>query len=196
MGMRPPPHRCALKYLLWFELAPKLVPTIRFVAVADDDSFVHVGRLETDLEGGGRARPPLRLAPQDGVERRVVLTERLRVEAGDEVPWEGEPKCTYVLSPLSSDRGYEETWKLSESNGAVIIRNLDWPGAYTVGWSKRPIARYTSVYVGYGVKYSPTVYTPPMPANLMTEFLMDGAAFQEAPDPLDPPPEPEEEEAE
>jgi hypothetical protein len=115
----------------------------------------------------------------------------------DEDYWkkQGEPKCTFVLDTIKKDANSEEIWKCSEANGVVTIRNLEWPGAYTVGWTNAPLCKYANIYVGYGNKYSPKVYTPPMPFPIMQEFTMDDAKMVEAPDPLtEPPPQDEEEE--
>ena len=49
LNMTESPARCSLKYLLWFELATKVFPSSRFVALADDDTYIQLAHLEADL---------------------------------------------------------------------------------------------------------------------------------------------------
>lgn len=49
LNMTESPARCSLKYLLWFELANKVYPAARFVALADDDTYIQLAHLEADL---------------------------------------------------------------------------------------------------------------------------------------------------
>ena len=49
LNMTESSARCALKYLLWMKMAPRLFPSIKFVVLADDDVFVQLGHLTADL---------------------------------------------------------------------------------------------------------------------------------------------------
>jgi radial spoke head protein 4A len=66
------------------------------------------------------------------------------------------------------------TWSIRKCNSITAIRNLNWPGAVSVGWA--PVAgtpllwRYANIYVGYGTKYAAKPYTPPPPPMLSIEY--------------------------
>ena len=50
--------------------------------------------------------------------------------------------------------------------------SLDWPGAFAVAGGKT----FVNVYVGDGLPYSATTYTPPLPLGISQEF---GAVVEE-----------------
>jgi Radial spokehead-like protein len=52
----------------------------------------------------------------------------------------------------------------------VVAKSLLWPGAYAVACGKR----FTNIYVGTAVKYSPTPYEVPMPPALQSEWAPPG----------------------
>lgn len=49
--------------------------------------------------------------------------------------------------------------------GVVLLKNLSWPGAYTVGYS----GGWVNVYVGYGHKVSQVSFNPSQPKDLAVE---------------------------
>ena len=66
------------------------------------------------------------------------------------------------------------------NNGVIVIRSLQWPGAYTLYHQGRTI----SIYVGNGLKYEGTTtasagYFPIFPPKVMS----DPAEFKEMPEP-------------
>lgn len=55
-----------------------------------------------------------------------------------------------------------------ESAASVAVaKSLVWPGAVAVAAGKQ----FINVYVGYGVPYSKTTYTPPLPGAIQTEWV-------------------------
>lgn len=59
--------------------------------------------------------------------------------------------------------------------GVVVVRSLQWPGAYTF-YSQ---GRYTQIYVGNGHKYETETYYPVHPPKIME----DPYEFDEQPEP-------------
>lgn len=65
---------------------------------------------------------------------------------------------TQVISPLS------ETG-IARSYSAVLLKNLNWPGAYTVGHSKG----WVNIYIGYGQKLLQNSFNPVSPKDIAVE---------------------------
>mmetsp|Transcript_30348 Transcript_30348/g.51320 ORF Transcript_30348/g.51320 Transcript_30348/m.51320 type:complete len:439 (-) Transcript_30348:277-1593(-) len=80
----------------------------------------------------------------------------------------------------------------------VVARSLAWPGAVAVAAGRK----FVNIYVGSGLAYTATAYSPPLPAPIQSEWVApadeEGAALEEQPDQrVDPtPPKPEGEEEE
>lgn len=65
-------------------------------------------------------------------------------------------------------------WTVRKCNSVTAVRNLNWPGAVSLGWA--PIAgtpnawKYANIYVGYGTKFLSKAYTPPPPPPIQSEY--------------------------
>jgi len=140
----------------------------------------------------------------------------LKNEDGDTMTGPGIPVQKLALLPVleanycdNLGSSISECWTLRKRNNIVSIRNLNWPGAVSLGWA--PIAgtknlwSYANIYVGYGTKFAPKPYTPPPPPPLSMEYTPpvgtgdNGALCEEYSDAAilkDPHPLEEEEEAE
>jgi radial spoke head protein 4/6 len=74
--------------------------------------------------------------------------------------------------PLDSIKPEQWTFRLcpggagSSSMSAVVARSLRWPGAVAVAAGRK----YINVYVGNGLPYSSTPYSPTLPAPIQTEW--------------------------
>jgi radial spoke head protein 4A len=64
----------------------------------------------------------------------------------------------------------------TSAGSAVVARSLQWPGAVAVTAGRK----FVNVYVGSGVAYSATAYTPPLPAPIQTEWTAAAEEGQEA----------------
>lgn len=69
---------------------------------------------------------------------------------------------------------HKDCWTMRKCGQITAIRNLNWPGAVSIGWT--PVAgtpnlwKYANVYVGYGTKFSSKPYTPPAPPMICSEY--------------------------
>jgi len=85
-------------------------------------------------------------------------------------------------------------------NSIVVMRSLRWPGAVAIANSRR----FSNIYVGNGLPYAATSYSPPLPAaiqlewgNIISEGASSGPSLQEQADVrVDPTPPQAEGEAE
>ena len=50
-------------------------------------------------------------------------------------------------------------------NGVVVVRSLQWPGAYNFYYQ----GKYTSIYVGNGLKYEEASYFPVNPPRVLSD---------------------------
>lgn len=80
-------------------------------------------------------------------------------------------KCSeYEINEESEDTN---VWKLRQLNekigfGITIIRNKLWFGANTI--YQNGTKQFINIYVGNGLKYRPTYYTPVLPATIQESF--------------------------
>jgi hypothetical protein len=51
-----------------------------------------------------------------------------------------------------------------KSYSVALLKNLNWPGSYTVGHSKG----WVNIYIGYGHKLLQASFTPVSPKDLIT----------------------------
>mmetsp|Transcript_32870 Transcript_32870/g.42017 ORF Transcript_32870/g.42017 Transcript_32870/m.42017 type:complete len:456 (+) Transcript_32870:135-1502(+) len=142
---------------------------------------------EMELNVLGRCRP---------------MPERLD-ENGDPIEDEDAPEPVEPLRTLDveEEEGVPPTWTFrcgpsgsgESPNSHVIARSLVWPGSFAIGFGKR----FTNIYVGDGLKFSPKTYTPPMPPLLQKEWVPNEEEEEEPllemPDVLIDPNPPEEE---
>lgn len=70
----------------------------------------------------------------------------------------------------------------------VVLRSQAWPGAFAV--ASPSTGTWTNVYMGFGHPAAATLYTPPMPPVLQSEF--DASALKEQQDVIEDPTPPEE----
>lgn len=63
----------------------------------------------------------------------------------------------------------------AKSYNAVLLKNLNWPGAFTVGHSKG----WVNIYIGYGQKLLQGSFHPVSPKDISTE----GVDKEEYPEP-------------
>lgn len=133
------------------------------------------------------------IGPEINVRGRYKVDEAVD-EEGNPIEDPTSPEVVPLLKPLSEDKS--QSWATREVGGGgshsmAVLKSLNWPGAVTVGFSMK----YTSVYVGFGQKFSETTYTPSSPVEIMGEYKEGDLKEQD--DLLqDPTPPEEEEEAE
>uniref|UniRef100_A0A7S2XZR7 Uncharacterized protein n=1 Tax=Fibrocapsa japonica TaxID=94617 RepID=A0A7S2XZR7_9STRA len=136
---------------------------------------------EMELNVRGRCRPMPEVLDDDG----------------EPVEDENAPEEIEPLRTLDNDD--EGAWTFRTAPGGagesarsmVVARSMVWPGAVAIAFGKR----FTNIYVGYGLKFSPTSYTPPMPLPLQKEWEPeeDDEPLLESEDVLVDPNPPEEE---
>jgi len=103
------------------------------------------------------------------VHRHVELAENGRAGAFTTKDEEGEDVVQphEVNPPLSAmNHGEEDDIFVASTNAAVgtaMARSLNWPGACSVYKNKR----CANIYVGNGLKYSSTPYSPPSPPEVL-----------------------------
>lgn len=110
-------------------------------------------------------------------------------EEPDEIePEEGRPP----LSPLSEDSKLENdlpAWsahlssKLIPQYAVAVMHSNLWPGAHAFAIDKK----FENIYIGWGVKYSAEMYSPPPPEQILMEF----PSGPEITEDIDPSPEQE-----
>lgn len=145
----------------------------------DEDSDPPVIKLaEAETLNEAFPKPAQELKEPDAwVHHEIALNELGRVTAMPEETDENgevvEPEePVEVTPPLKGIEG--EQWSLrlgpggsGEFAGSVVFaKSLVWPGAVAVAEGKR----FVNIYVGYGVKYEPKTYSPPLPAALQKEW--------------------------
>ena len=88
---------------------------------------------------------------------------------GEEVAWENE-EFVEPLRSLSLDA--EGSWRSSTvpecsvSGQVAVIKSLTWPGAAVIGAG----SKFTNIYVGDGVKFSPDRFQPALPDPLAPQY--------------------------
>ncbi|XP_075042091.1 radial spoke head protein 6 homolog A-like [Mixophyes fleayi] len=113
------------------------------------------------------------------VNTAVKSEEEMEEEEGEEEEKEeeDEPEPEVgppLLTPLSEDAEINNTppWTASVSSRLIpqyalaVLRSNLWPGAYTIATSKK----FENIYIGWGVKYSPEVHSPPAPPPPQAEY--------------------------
>ncbi|KAG8448479.1 hypothetical protein GDO86_015534 [Hymenochirus boettgeri] len=121
----------------------------------------------------------------------VKTEEEIEEEEGEEEDKEeeNEPEPEVgppLLTPLSEDAeiGQIPPWTLFLSTHLIphyalaVLRSNLWPGAYTVASAKK----FENIYIGWGLKYSPVGYSPPIPPPLSNESP-SGPEISESVDP-------------
>lgn len=63
----------------------------------------------------------------------------------------------------------------TSTGSAVVARSLVWPGAVAVVAGRK----FVNLYVGSGVAYTPTAYSPPLPAPIQSEWTAAAEEGQE-----------------
>ena len=100
--------------------------------------------------------------------RVLAMPEQLD-ENGEPIEPEEPVELTQPLDAVKP-----ELWSFRISPGGagvaeaslVVARSLQWPGAVAVAAGRR----FLNVYIGNGVPYSPTQYSPPLPRTIQTEW--------------------------
>uniref|UniRef100_A0A8C5Q8E0 Radial spoke head component 4A n=1 Tax=Leptobrachium leishanense TaxID=445787 RepID=A0A8C5Q8E0_9ANUR len=103
-------------------------------------------------------------------EEEEEVEEEEKEEDDEPVPEVGPP----LLTPLSEDAeiGLTPPWTVSLSSHLIpqyalaVLRSNLWPGAYTIASAKK----FETIYIGWGVKYSPEGYSPPAPPPPQAEY--------------------------
>ncbi|KAI7813508.1 radial spoke head protein 6 homolog A [Triplophysa rosa] len=103
-------------------------------------------------------------------------------EADEPEPETGPP----LLTPLSEDANINDTspWSSMTSSNLIpqfciaVVRSNLWPGAYAYVNGKK----FGNIYIGWGMKYLGTAYTPVMPPQPQSEYP-SGPEITEALDP-------------
>lgn len=78
-----------------------------------------------------------------------------------------------VTAPLEAIKPEAWTFRVcpggagTAGSSVVVARSLVWPGAVAIASNNR----YINVYVGNGISYSPTPYSPPLPAPIQAEWM-------------------------
>lgn len=145
----------------------------------DEDSDPPVAKLaEAETLNEAFPKPAQELKEPDAwVHHEVELNELGRVTA---MPEETDENGDVIepdepVEPIPPLKAIEsEQWSLrlgpggaGEYSGSVVFaKSLMWPGAVAVAEGKR----FVNIYVGYGVKYEPETYSPPLPAALQKEW--------------------------
>lgn len=123
-------------------------------------------------------------------------------EDGNDIEPEEPIEVVAPLRSIGEDTPEGKAWSFrmcpggagAGSTSVVVARSLHWPGAYAIAFG----SRYLNVYVGDGIKYTETTYTPPLPGQIVSEWqpAEEEPQLQEHADiTTDPtPPAPEEEE--
>jgi len=114
--------------------------------IADPSSWVH---LELGLNKIGRATP-------------------FPVNPDEEEPEENPDAelAGAALRVVGDEEGFEEKYIKKVCSQFAVIRNMKWPGSYTVANQRS----FANVYVGTGVEYSAKPYKPQLPPAIMTEW--------------------------
>lgn len=104
-------------------------------------------------------------------------------EEEEEEPEEPIPLLTEISTDESA--GLTAVWsfrvapRADNPHATVRVSSNVWPGAYAVAKG----ALYSNLYIGYGQKYLPTVFTPESPPAVLPEYV---AEFNPEDDEVDP----------
>ncbi|XP_069500747.1 radial spoke head protein 6 homolog A [Ambystoma mexicanum] len=124
--------------------------------------------------------------PSQKSEEEAEEEEGEEEEKGEE-PDEPEPEVgPPLLTPLSEDAEINHTppWTTQLSTHLIpqyaiaTLRSNLWPGAYAFSSGKK----FENVYYGWGLKYNPENYSPPLPPPVQLEYP-SGPEITEASDP-------------
>ena len=138
--------------------------------VKNDDGEVDAPRKECAelLEGAGWAHMELRL---NTLGRCTKLPEN---ENEDAEPVEGD-EVVDPLGGVAEEEGVDQWSFRAAPGGAGTVAasmakatSMDWPGAYAVAGGKT----FVNVYVGNGLPYGATPYSPPMPGDICGEWAV------------------------
>lgn len=92
----------------------------------------------------------------------------------------------WVVKLMGDQTEYLDSQNRTVSNGVVVVRSLQWPGAFNF-YNK---GRYFNIYVGDGHKYEEVSYFPVHPPKVQAD--PDEYDLQPEPTPLEEPVVPEE----
>lgn len=81
----------------------------------------------------------------------------------------------WVITANGDSTLYLDEHKKTVSNAVVVVRSLQWPGAFNFYYQ----GRYLSVYVGNGLKYEEAKYFPVNPPKVAS----DPEEYEEQPEP-------------
>ena len=83
--------------------------------------------------------------------------------------------------PLDSIKPEAWTFRLapggsgSAPGSCVVARSIVWPGAVAVAAGKR----FVNIYMGHGIAYEKTSYSPPLPPSILNEWQPPGEDDEE-----------------
>ncbi|XP_049627312.1 radial spoke head protein 4 homolog A [Suncus etruscus] len=100
--------------------------------------------------------------------------EEKEEEKGEEPDYTEQEVGPSLLTPISEDLEFQNTppWTVRLSSNIIpqyaiaVLRSNLWPGAYAFSNGKK----FENIYIGWGHKYSPDNYTPPVPPPVYQEY--------------------------
>mmetsp|Transcript_26581 Transcript_26581/g.58866 ORF Transcript_26581/g.58866 Transcript_26581/m.58866 type:complete len:434 (+) Transcript_26581:82-1383(+) len=178
----------------YFDLDDEDPPTVRTAeAEAMAERFPKTSGELKDAEGWRHHEPEL-----NRLGRVTALPEALD-DAGEPIEDADPVEATPLLDAIKP-----EGWTFrvcpggvgTAAGSVVVARSLVWPGAVAVTVGRK----WVNIYVGSGVAYTATAYSPPLPAPIQGEWAApdeEGVLLEAADTRADPtPPKPEGEEEE
>jgi len=139
---------------------PQVVPA---EAEAFAERFPKTSSELKDPEGWKHHEPEL-----NKIGRVLALPERLG-EDGEPIVEEDPAEATPPLDPIKPEQWTFRVCPggVGTAGGSVVVaRSLVWPGAVAVTVGKK----YVNIYVGSGIAYSATAYSPPLPSPIQSEW--------------------------
>lgn len=142
----------------------------------EDPPTIKLAEAEALNEAFPKAASDLK-EPDAWVHHEIELNVLGRVLAmPEQLDENGEPiepeEPVEVTPPLKAVEGEQWSFRISpggsgeSANSVVVGRSLVWPGAFAIAAGRR----FLNVYVGDGLPYSSSSYTPPLPGAIQVEW--------------------------